>query len=207
MLIDFTKLKDLIPAGGCVTLTIKPAKENTLGVLYSVKHTLSKVDSTYEKTLEDDKKAIEKASQRLSKVLAFNGTPEELTASFEEKITQSYSTEKALVDVINERTTELNAAIKELKAKKDLKKPVAKPGATTAASPKKEEKKEEPKPEKKSVPALGGLFGSINTEGCSTGTAEGPKDEGAETGAEETGTEETGIDEEEHAEGEQREAA
>jgi hypothetical protein len=210
MLIDFTKLKDLIPASGCVTLTIKPAKDNTLGVLYSVKHSLSKVESTYEKTLEDDKKAIEKASQKLSKVVAFNGTPEELTKTFEEKITQSYATEKALADVINERTAELNACIKDLKAKKDVKKPAAKPGATAAASPKKEEKKkEEPKPEKKSVPALGGLFGSINTEGCSTGSAGGTKAEEAETGAEETGAEETeaGLEENEEVHEEEREAA
>jgi hypothetical protein len=203
-------LKDLIPASGCVTLTIKPAKDNTLGVLYSVKHSLSKVESTYEKTLEDDKKAIEKASQRLSKVVAFNGTAEDLTATFEEKITQSYTTEKALVDVINERTTELNAAIKELKAKKELKKPApAKPGTTAAAAPKKEEKKEEPKPEKKSVPALGGLFGAISTEGCSTGSTDKEKAEETAPETEKPGAEDTETGEEDH-EGkgeEEREAA
>ena len=188
MLIDFRKMKEMIPQGGSVTFTIRANKDGKLGVLYSTKHSLAKVESTYEKSLEEDKKSISTASQQLSKVLAFTGTPEELTVTFEEKLTQSYSMEKTLADAINERTQAVNERIKELKEKKDVKKATSgKTGDT---------KKEEKKPEKaKETPSLGGLFGKISTGDSSSDTVEkkeADEEQGSETGEEAIETEEEG---------------
>ena len=192
MFIDFKKMKEMIPQGGSVTLTVKANKDGKkLGVLYSTKHSLVKVDSTYEKSLEEDKKSISAASEQLSRVLAFTGTPEELTETFEEKITQSYSMEKTLADAIDERTQALNQRIKELKEKKDAKKATS--GKTT------ETKKEETKPEKaKETPSLGGLFGKISTGDTSSGSGEqkeASEEQGTETEEEVADTEEEGLQE------------
>jgi hypothetical protein len=182
MLIDFAKMTGMIPQGGSVSFTVIPKKNGKLAVLYQTKHSLLKVDSTYEKSLEDEKKEILEASQKLSKVLAFTGAPEELTERFEEMISRSCSAEKSLADAVSERTQELNEKIKALKEKKDSRKTVAgKPNVTN---------KEEKQPEKaKQAPSVGGLFGSIGTNASAT---EAVKEE--ETPAEEkdAGEEELG---------------
>lgn len=156
MIIDFKKLHGLIPVKGSITITIAHAGEEGLSVLMSTKHVLGKVDATYEKSLEDDKKAIEAATKGLSKVVAFKGSPEALTDSFEEKITETASVERSLADAIAERTAELNEKLKLLKSKK--------PGTAGTAAGKKDEQKKagqgEQKEVKKPAPALPSLFGS-----------------------------------------------
>ena len=142
-MIDFKKLQSIVPEGGSVTLTVTHAAAGKLSVLMSSKRKLAVVNSTYEKSLEDDKKAIEKASKGLSKVLAFSGTPEDLTASFEKKITENCTAERLLVEVINERTAELNEQIKALKNKKVSGKPATTSGCSAGDKTRPEERCDE----------------------------------------------------------------
>lgn len=142
MLIDFTKLQEIIPADGSITLTIKKNLDGKLGVLFQSKHNLKKsTGSTYEKDLKGQQDNIEAAKKELDKVLGWTDTPEVLTATFRERINVHAATARSLAEAVNNSTDALNARIKELADKKVAKSPAAKKGE---ASKPVELKKEEP---------------------------------------------------------------
>lgn len=117
MIIDFNELNKVIPANGSVTFVVKRTKDaSKLSVLYTSKNGIPVVDSTYEKTLENEKKTIEKASSALNKVVPISGTPDELNEGFEKAITEIFTAEKTLAETIQERVALLNERIKALKA-------------------------------------------------------------------------------------------
>ncbi len=186
-MINFTKLNGIIPDKGFITLTVKKNSDGTLGVQFKSKHTILKADSTYDKDLKSTQESIEKAEKHLDRVLAFSGSPEALTANFEEQINKKESAARTLVETVNETTEALNARIKELKDKKTVK---------TTPKTDKETKTLSPKEAAKPDPLAGGLFSSISTP--LPAVAPAPKDEASNAAAtgDETGEANENIDEE-----------
>lgn len=157
MLVDFIKLKELIPQKGTVSFMFRLNTDGQIGVCYKVTpQKAPSVSSTSDKSLEGTKKAIEEAEHALEKALSFVGTAEDLNSQFEEKIRMQHSTVMALADAVNQSTVFLNERIKALKDKKDTKKPDAKPEV------KKGEKKTEG--DKAKEPLIGGLFGEVSAD-------------------------------------------
>ncbi|MFA5353165.1 MAG: hypothetical protein WC291_02955 [Thermodesulfovibrionales bacterium] len=180
MLIDFTKLRDLIPPGGNVTFTVRTTKDGNLGVLYKATHSLTKVGSHHDKDIKADITEVAGATRELSRPMAFTGSSSELTESFERLITQGFNTEKTLVDAIELKTSEINERIKALSGKK----------ATPTKGPVKPAI--ETKSKEAELPLMGSLFGA---------EAPAPAPQPEETPAEEETTEEPDAEHDDETEG------
>ncbi len=188
MLIDFTKLAALIPCKGSVSFVVKHTKDGGLSVLFTSKHEVGKPDSTYEKSLDGQKKAIEAATAELNKVIPLKGTPEELNAEFENAITNALTAEKTLAETISAYVEDLNKKIKELKDKSAAKpackpapaaKVVEKTDKSAKAIGKKAKNTESKAKEKVPVGKTSGSVGLFEEqENASVTGAAGPEDKG-----------------------------
>ncbi len=159
MLIDFVKLRQIVPEKGSVTVTVKPSADGKLSVIYHAKHTLEKVSTTYEKGVDGEKTAIEQSARVLNQPLAFIDTAEALNDSFEGLIARRSAAERDLATAVNDSTKALNEQIDALKKAKDARK-----GAKPSAKP--AEKAEQPKEELKKEALGGGLFGTMGSAGA-----------------------------------------